>query len=180
MNYKSFSLILFFIFYSLFTFSGCSYKPSSYYAKKSISGNVFVDLDVDIDNTENSVLIKDAMNEMLLSQLQSTLVTQKSKADVLIFIKLNNVSHSVLQTDNEGYTLSYRTNVTVSIEYKKNKLNSKLTTLQLSNYSDYEVDEDSIITEQRKQKAIKLASAKVFSNLVSKIAIRNLSNSSNK
>ena len=77
MNYKSLFLILFFIFYSLFIFSGCSYKPSSYYAKKSISGNVFVDLDVDIDNTKNSVLIKDEMNKILLNQLQANLVKSK-------------------------------------------------------------------------------------------------------
>jgi len=164
----------------LFTLSGCGYKPSSHYAKKSINGNIFVDLDVDIDNTKNSVLIKDTMNEILLNQLNATLVNQKHKADVFICVKLKNVSHNALQTDNEGFTLSYRTNVTVSIKYKKNKLNSKSTTLHLSNYSDYEVDEDSIITEQRKQEAIKLAATKAFSNLISKIAIQNLLNSSNK
>ena len=68
-----------------------------------------------------------------------------------------------------------RTDVTINIKYKKNKPNSKLTTLDLSNYSDYEVDENSIITEQKKQEAIKLAAAKAFSNLISKIAIRNFS-----
>ena len=69
------------IFLTFFTFAlclvvmtGCGYKPSSYYAKKEISGKVYVDLHVNLEDPKNSVLIKDAMNKLLITRLGSKLV----------------------------------------------------------------------------------------------------------
>lgn len=154
--------------------AGCGYKPASYYAKNTISGNVYVDVTIDVENSTNGVLIKDIINEMVISQFQTTLINIKDKADTIVKAKFGSISHTALETDEEGYTKTYRTNVSITFEYK-NKFSNKSDKLTVSDYYDYSVDTDSALTEQKKQEAVKFASQKALQNLFSKIAVRNIS-----
>jgi len=153
-------------------FIGCGYKPSSYYAKKAIEGNVYVDLIMNIDNTESSVYVKDAMNEMIINQFKALLVDDKSKADMLVTVTLASVSHASLSTGDDGYTKSYRTTVRILMTYQKAK--GEIKTLSVSDYYDYTVDSNSLITDQKKKTAVKTASTKALSSLFSKIAVNSM------
>lgn len=152
--------------------SGCGYKPTSHYAKDVIVGNVYVDVAIDINNAQNSVLIKDSMNEMILNQFNARLTSDKTKADSFILVKLSSVSHTALASDNYGYVKTYRT--TVNIEVRYNKKSEAIKILSVSNYYDYVVDTDSTITDQKKEEAVKIASTKALSDIFSKIAISSL------
>ena len=48
-------LFVLFTFIISFSFFGCSYKPSSQYAKEEIQGNVFVKVTIDLEDQQNSV-----------------------------------------------------------------------------------------------------------------------------
>ena len=161
--------------YSLLTLTGCGYKPSSYYAKDTISGDVYVDVKIDINNAQNSILIKDAMNEMVLNQFDATLTNNKANADTVVIVALSSVSHAAISSDNEGYAKTYRTTVAITVNYKKR--NSSNISIKVSNYYDYSVDADSTLTEQKKQEAVKIAATKALSNIFSKIAISTLKES---
>ena len=89
-------------------FVACGYKPGSYYAKKEIQGNVFVDLKVNIEDPKNSVLIKDAMNELLVHKLDAKLVNKKELADTIVVVRLNSTSFATLQYDSDGYSKLYK------------------------------------------------------------------------
>lgn len=151
---------------------GCSYKPSSYYAKSAIVGKVYVDLKVDIENAQNSVSVKDATNEMILNQFDAILTDKKEEADSLVSVYLSKVSHGSLSTGDDGYTKSYRTTVTIVMTYQKVGENRKR--LTVSDYYDYTVNNDSVITNQKKKIAVKIASEKALSSLFSKIAVYNM------
>jgi len=153
-------------------FVGCGYKPSSYYARDAISGNVYVELDVDIANAQNSVYVKDAMNEMVLNQFKANLTDDKQKADTVVIVSLSNVSHLAMSIDDNGYVESYRTTVIIDVTYQKKKEDKK--TISVSNYYDYTVDSTSIITDQKKNIAVKIASTKALADVFSKIAIHNM------
>jgi len=163
-------LLSLFIISSLFI--GCSYKPSSYYAKPAIVGKVYVDLDVDIKNAQNSVYVKDATNEMILNQFNNTLTDKKEEADTLVSVLLSNVNHKSLSTDDDGYTKSYRTSVTIKMTYQQIGEDKKR--LTVSDYYDYQVDTDSVVTDQKKKLAVKEASTRALSKLFSKIAVYNM------
>ena len=156
----------------IFLFIGCGYKPSSYYAKNAISGDVYVELKVDISNAQNSVYVKDAMNEMVINQLKANLTDDKMKADTIVTVALTNVSHIAMSTDDNGYVESYRTIVNIGVSYQKK--NGKKKSINVSNYYDYSVDPTSIITDQKKNIAVKIASTKAFTDVFSKIAINNM------
>ncbi|MEA3383757.1 MAG: LPS assembly lipoprotein LptE [Campylobacterota bacterium] len=168
--------ILFFIFLSISIFSiiGCGYKPTTYYAKDEIKGKVFVDTPIDIFNTKNSILLRDAVNELLISKFNVTLVNNKSRADMLVSAKLNSVTHKGLETSIDGYTITYRAIVSINFSYKTNSVNSFHKKVTLSNYYDYSVDEDSSISDKNKLDAVKIATKKALSNIFSKIAINSM------
>ncbi len=153
-------------------FIGCGYKPSSYYAKDAITGDVYVELKVDINNTQNSVFVKDAMNEMIINQFKANLTDNKKTANTQVMLVLQSVNHIAISSDNDGYAHSYRTIVKIKMTYKKANRSPK--TILVSNYYDYTVDNDSVITEQKKKISIKKASMKALSNIFSKIAVNSM------
>jgi len=164
-----------FIFLSLvlFLFTACGYKPTSYYAKNEIAGKVFVKLNVDIRNATNSVFIKDAVNEMVVNQFGATLTNNKEIANTLINISLGDVSFSALQYDSRGYAKLYRTTISINLNYSYKNNENKMTnrTLSVSGSYDYSVDDDSLITEAKKQESVKIAAQRALDEIFSKIAI---------
>jgi len=166
MKFYIYSMVAFLLF------SGCGYKPSSYYAKKAIEGKVYVDLVMNMDNTQNTVFIKDAMNELILNEFTATLTNDKEEADTYVVVSLSSASHSSISTGDDGYTDSYRTTVVINVKYTKKGLKTK--SLNVSDYYDFSVDSDSVVTDQKKKTAVKNAASKALSNLFSKIAVQNM------
>ncbi len=165
-------LLLFFIFhFSFFIFSGCGYKPTSHYAKHEINGKVYVKLNVDIDNATNSVLVKDAVNEMIINQFGASLTSNENIANTIMDVSLGSVSHATLQSDSQGYAKLYRTSVSISLNYH-NKDANVTKSISVSGSYDYSVDEDSLITDAKKKESVKVAAQKALSEVFSTIAVQ--------
>lgn len=150
-------------------FNGCGYKPTSSYATKAITGKTYVSVAIDIDNAGNTVLIKDALIELLVNKFNVTITSDKTIANSFVIGKLKSVSETQLQVDTQGYSKIYRETVTVQVDYYK--LNGKRHYFTLSNYYDFTIDDDSTITQAKKDEAIKIAISKALSDIFSKIAI---------
>lgn len=160
--------LLLFSFILAFVLSGCGYKPSSVYAKKEINGNVFVDLFIDYKDPKNAVLIKDAMNEILVHRLGSNLVYDKSLADTIIDLKLGSVSMSEIQYDTQGYVKLYKATVSIAVGYKNKEKSNKFS---VSGTYDFSIDGGGTITDTKRFEAIKNASSKALEEVLSKIAV---------
>lgn len=161
------SLILF-SFILAFVLSGCGYKPSSTYAKEQIKGNVFVDLYIDYKDPKNAVLIKDAMNEILVHRLGSKLVYDRSLADTIINLKLGSVSMSELQYDTQGYVKLYKSTVSITVGYKNKEFANNFS---VSGTYDFSIDGDGTITDTKRFEAIRSAASKALEEVISKIAV---------
>jgi hypothetical protein len=151
-------------------FVACGYKPGSYYAKKEIQGNVFVDLKVNIEDPKNSVLIKDAMNELLVHKLDAKLVNKKELADTIVVLRLNSTSFATLQYDSDGYSKLYKATSSISVQY--NNIKQKLRrNFSVSGTYDFSIDSGGTISDSKRFEAIKAASSKALDEVISKIAI---------
>lgn len=106
-----------FFFLVILFFSGCGYKPTSTIAKKTIGEKIYIDVKIDIHNLNNSILIKDALINVLSSKLDVQIVTDRSLADTTIYGELQSISETVLESDVAGYSKMYRETVTVFISY---------------------------------------------------------------
>lgn len=173
-NIKKVLFVLFTLSICFFTISGCGYKPTTHYAKKELSGKVFVKLLIDLKDPRNSVLIKDAMNQLLIQKLDSKLVYDEAQADTIMNIKINSVSMTTLQYDSSGYNSLYRAKVIINVKYNK-KAENISRNFTVSGENDFSVDssddDDDTITDTKRYDAIKSASDDALDEVLSKIAV---------
>ena len=151
--------------------AGCSYKPASHYAKKEISGNVYVNLDVDLKDPKNSVLIKDAMNDLIIQRLDANIVKNKENADILMDVKLNRASFSVLQYDDLGYNKVFKTTVSVNVSYNNLKKQTKKS-FSVAGEDTFSIEDGTVISDTKRYESIKTASDDALRNVISKLAVQ--------
>ena len=163
-------LFVIFTFAISFSIVACGYKPSSYYAKQEMEGNVFVKLNVSLEDPKNSVLVKDAVNKILIQKLDSRLVNHEKNADVIMNLGISSVRISTLQYDREGYNKLYKATVHVKVDYfrKDNEVKKSFT---VDGEHDFSVDDGSTITETKRYDAITNASTKAVEEILSRIAV---------
>lgn len=164
-------LLSFLLMFIITTITACGYKPSSYYAKQQIKGKVFVNLIIDLKDPRNAVLIKDAMNEILVHRLDSKIVYDKTLADTIMDVKLNSVSMTVLQDDADGNDILYKATVGVYVKYS-NEFGTK--TFNVTGDYDFSIDDDTTISDTKRFEAIKSAASEALEEVISKIAIQSL------
>ena len=163
-------LFVLFTFIISFSFFGCSYKPSSQYAKEEIQGNVFVKVTIDLEDPQNSVLIKDSINKLLIQKLDADMVNTESLADTIMYIEVNRVSMQELQYDDLGYNKLYRALVSINVSYSK-KGEKKKKSFIVDGEHNFSVDNGTTINSNQRYDAIKKASDKALEEVLSKIAV---------
>lgn len=153
-----------------FLFVACGYKPSTYYAKKEMEGNVYVKLDVSLVDPRNSVLVKDAVTKILIQKLDSNLVDKEKDADVVMNLGISSVNLSALQYDAKGYNKLYKAQVFIRVDYyrKENGIKKSFT---VDGEYDFAVDIGGTITDANRYDAITKASDQAVSEVVSRIAV---------
>ncbi|MCT7551754.1 LPS assembly lipoprotein LptE [Aliarcobacter butzleri] len=154
-----------------FLFVACGYKPSTYYAKKEMEGNVYVKLDVSLIDPRNSVLVKDAVTKILIQKLDSNLVDKEKDADVVMNLGISSVNLSALQYDAKGYNKLYKAQVFIRVDYyrKENGIKKSFT---VDGEYDFAVDIGGTITDANRYDAITKASDQAVSEVVSRIAVQ--------
>ena len=170
MNILKKVLFVLFIFTISFSFFGCNYKPSTYYAKEEISGKVFVRVSINLEDPKNSVLVKDAINQVLIQKLDAQLVNDESVADTVMNITVNSVRMETLQYDKTGSNKLYTAYVTINVSYFK-KSDNKRKSFVIEGEENFSVENGASINDSERYKAIKSASDKALDEILSKIAV---------
>ncbi len=154
----------------LLTVTGCGYKPSSYYTKKILGNKIYTEVYIDINDPENSVLIKDAVNEAIVSRFRSHIVDKKDLANTIFYIKFKSKSFTPIAYDKDGYVVAYKTKVLLNITYidKTGKKDS----FDVSGTYDFPIEANSVISDAKRFEAIKFASYKAISEFISKISVK--------
>jgi len=162
------SNLLFFHVAIILMFTACGYKPSSHYAKEQLNGKIFVNLIINLEDPRNAVIIKDAMNELIVHRLDSEVVYDRSLADTVMDVELKSVSMTVLQDDDDGYNKVYQALVSIFVKYK-NKKETK--SFNVSGDYDFSIDDGTSITDTKRFEAIKNAASEALEDVISKIAV---------
>ncbi len=155
---------------------GCGYKPSSYYTKKILGDKIYAEVYIDINDPENSVLIKDAINEAIISKFNSKIVDKKDLANSLFYIKFKSKSFIPIAYDKDGYVVAYKTKVLLNITYI-DKIGDK-DSFDVSGTYDFPIEANSVISDAKRFEAIKFASYKAISEFVSKISVKGVNKNS--
>lgn len=159
---------LLFSCFLVFFISACGYKPSVHYAKDQLKGKIFVNLLTDLEDPRNAVLIKDAMNEIIVHRLDSKIVYDRKLADTIMDLKLNSVSMQVLQDDDQGYNKLYNAVVNINVKYDNGK---EKKSFNVTGDYDFSIDAGTTITDTRRFEAIRNAASEALEEVISKIAV---------
>jgi hypothetical protein len=151
--------------------SGCGYKPSANYTKKALGERIHVEVEISRKDPKNSVLIKDAVNESVITRFGGKLST-KELADSELYAKIGSTTFTPILYDKDGYVVSYKATVSLSIKYTtKNGTKESFST---TGEYDFPVEANSVISDTNRFEAIKFASLDALNEVVSKIALKGM------
>jgi len=158
---KSFLLVIL-----LLELSGCGYKPSAKYAREILGKKISTSVIISAQDPENTVIIKDAVDEAVIDIFHASLVDKKY-ADTHLEIKISDPSYSPLQYNDNGFIISYRATITLMIKRESKNLTKNYTSV--GNY-DFSVVPNAVLTDQERFDAIKFSSIKAISSFVSEVS----------
>jgi hypothetical protein len=162
------------IFVIVLFLSSCGYKPTYNYTKDILGDRIYVDVDISLNDPQNSVLITDSLNEAVISKFRSILTHNQNQADSKLLVKLNSISFTPIQYDSSGYVIAYKSIVGLRINFT-DKFDKLYTIHSTGNY-DFSIEANSIISDNKRFEAIKFAALKAMDEFISKISIRGLQN----
>jgi len=162
--------VWFIVVLSVFLVS-CGYKPTNIYTKEVLGDRIFVDVSISKVDPQNSVLIKDAINQAVITKFRSKLTSYKNSTAKL-YISFGSVSFKPIQYDKNGYVIAYKTIVNLKTKYIDRE--NKIRVVNSSGDYDFSIEPNSIISDNKRFEAIKFASLKAIDELISKISIRGM------
>ena len=157
------------VFLLVFLFiSACGYRPSAKYAREVLGKQLHVEVAISRKDPKNTVLIKDAVNEAVITRFGAKLTTREL-ADTNLDISMGSISFTPILYDTNGYVISYKTRVSLSIKYttKSGETNNFAT----SGEFDFPITANSVISDANRFDAIKSASLDALDEFTSKISI---------
>ncbi len=157
---------------ALFLLVGCGYKPSSYYTKRVLGDKIYSKVYIDIKDPENSVLIKDAINEAIITKLGSKISDNLADADSSLLVKFKSKEFIPIAYDKDGYVVSYKSKVVLNITFKDRF--GKDDSMDVMGTYDFPIEANSVISDTKRFEAIKFASYKAISEFISKISVKGL------
>ena len=151
--------------------TACGYKPTSVYTKKILGEEIYVKVETSLEDPENSVLIRDAVNEAIIYKFHAK-ISDKKEASSKLFVKLEHVNFQPIEYDSNGYVIAYKTNVTLQTSYHDK--NNKRISLKTYGDFDFNIASNSIISDTKRFNAIKEASQKAIDAFISRIAVEGI------
>jgi len=147
---------------------GCAYTPSSHYARKLFSNDIYVEIHIDKVEPENAPFIKDEMNRIVYNRFKGHVVTDKKRADSQIFVDYRGSSFSPL-TYRDGYVTRYRVNVNTHFVMltPKGKIEKNIVT-----FYDADIQQSALTSSTLRIEAIKKGLQKALDEFIAYAAAK--------
>lgn len=145
---------------------GCGYLPSSKFARSVVGERVSTQVLISSIDPQNSVLIKDALDEAVIKSFQSSL-SDRAHATTHLTITLKSVSYTPVQYDGNGYIVGYKTVIRLHIASEHEGI---VKDYDVEGNYDFSIEANGIISDQIRFEAIKNGATKAISSFVSKLS----------
>lgn len=147
-------------------FVGCGYKPSAKFSRQIVGEKVSTDVIVSLQDPENTVLIKDALDRAVIEVFKTSLV-DKSISDTHLVIKILSATHVPIVYDENGFVIGYRMSVVLNIA-RESKNDSKIYLAR--GFYDFAIVPNAIVTDQDRFEAIESASQKAVNSFIAQVS----------
>lgn len=156
--------------FTLFLLEGCGYRPSAHYAKAVVGERISTQVVVSLEDPENTVVIKDAIDRAVLTRFKST-ISDRERADTHLVFGLENIVFTPLRYDVNGYIITYQTRLVLNV-VRMTKNYSKAYRVQ-GNY-DFTIEPNAIISDQARFQAIEVSAQKAIDSFLAQVASEGL------
>lgn len=150
----------------IFGLLGCGYAPASHYAKNIVGESVSSEVVISMEDPQNTVLIKDAIDTAIITKFRTSLVAKSNSKTHLKFSILS-VGFLPLRYDVNGYVTTYRTSVTMKIG-RTSKESERV--YNVIGMYDFNIEPNAIISDQARFEAIRQGAQKGIDLFVAQIA----------
>lgn len=151
---------------ALVLLSGCGYQPASHYAKNILGDSVSTEVIISMEDPQNTVIIKDAVDTAVITKFRTALLP-KNSAQTHLKIAILSVTFTPLRYDTNGYIITYRTTVVMHIDRISGKKTKGYTTQGMY---DFAIEPNAIITDQARFVAISQGAQKGIDAFIAQVA----------
>jgi hypothetical protein len=152
-------------------FSGCGYAPASYYAKNILGESVSTEVVISMEDPQNTVIIKDAVDLAVITKFRTALVSKKL-SQTHLKISIASVLFTPLRYDTNGYVITYRTTVVMNIN---RIVDEKTYSYSTHGMYDFSIEPNAIISDQARFEAIRQSAQKGIDAFVAQVAAQGAS-----
>jgi hypothetical protein len=149
-----------------FLIAGCGYSPASHYAKNVVGESVSSEVVISMEDPQNTVIIKDAVDTAIITKFRTALVSKNGSQTHLKFV-ISSVGFFPLRYDINGYVITYRTTVLMRVQ-RISKDSQKA--YMVSGMYDFNIEPNAIISDQARFEAIRQSSQKAIDVFIAQVA----------
>lgn len=150
----------------LIELSGCGYRPSAKFSREVLGDKISTSVIISSLDPENTVIIKDAVDEAVIDFFHASLVDKKY-ATTHLNISISNISYTPLQYNSNGFVISYRATISLMIKRQSKTLIKNYVSI---GYYDFSVVPNAVLTDQERFDAIKYSALKAISSFVAQVS----------
>lgn len=149
-----------------FSLAGCGYRPTSHAAEPVLHDSVSTQVVISMQDPDNTVLLKDALNEAVVNRFRTRLRDAEHAATHLK-IALKDTEFIPIRYDTNGYIIAYRAIVTLIIDRTDGKETKRYTARGSYQFT---IEPNAIISDIVRFNAIKFGSQKALDSFVAQVA----------
>jgi hypothetical protein len=146
--------------------AGCGYSPASHYAKNVVGESVSTEVVISMEDPQNTVIIKDAVDTAVITKFRTALVSKSISKTHLKFV-IASVGFTPLRYDTNGYVITYRTTVSMGVERTSQHSHRSY---HVSGTYDFSIEPNAIISDQARFEAIRQSSQKAIDSFIAQVA----------
>jgi hypothetical protein len=154
------------LFILLLELSGCGYRPSSKYSRLIVGDKIYTKVVISLQDPENTVLIKDAVDTAIIETFRASLVDEKY-ADTKLTFSISKPHYKAIQYNVDGFIIAYRATITLHIIRESKDVRKKYEAI--GTY-DFAIAPNAVITDQERFEAIKQSAQKAISSFVAQVS----------
>lgn len=151
---------------ALFLLAGCGYKPSSKFSREVVGEKISTSVSISSLDPENTVIIKDAVDEAIIQVFRASLVPKES-SDSHLVLSISNPAYRPIQYNEDGYVVGYRMSLSLHVTKITNGISKNYTT---RGTYDFSVLPNAIVTDQERFDAIRQSAAKAIAAFVAQVS----------
>ncbi|GEM_PF-143548 len=159
-------LSFFIVNFSLFILTACGYRPTSHVVKPVLEESVSTQIVISMRDPDNTVLLKDALNEAVVNRFRTKLTDEKHAATHLT-IALRDTKFDPLRYDRNGYIIAYRAIVWLDID---RTTGGKTKRYHVKGTYQFTIEPNAIITDIIRYDAIRYGAQKALDSFVAQVA----------